>query len=394
MALIKVIIVKQKDREHYIARWTDPISGRRKYETTGETKESKALTYAAKLEERLNSGTYVADAGVNWEDFRKRYTEEHLAGLSEKGAYKAENVLDGFHDVISVKNLSTVTSIRINHYVAKLRGKGRTEATIKGNLAYIKAALNWAHEMGMIASVPKIKPPKRARKSKMMKGRPITKEEFERIVKCISKVIDEDHVDQWKLFLEGLWWSGLRIGEAIELKWHEGPFCVIEMGKHFYFRIQAEAEKGNQDRITPMAPEFEQLLRKVKNQKGRVFQPVTKWTRGVIPRIDTTGRLVKRIATKANVISDTDKGSYATAHDLRRSFGERWAQLILPQQLMELMRHTDIKTTLAYYVGKNAKTTTNALWDAFSKAKSLQDGLHPPEDKKQEQGSESQADTQ
>ena len=35
----------------------------------------------------------------------------------------------------------------------------------------------------------------------------------------------------------------------------------------------------------------------------------------------------------------------ASAHDLRRAFGERWAARLMPAQLMELMRHETIETT-------------------------------------------------
>jgi len=40
----------------------------------------------------------------------------------------------------------------------------------------------WARDHNLIATVPKVKMPKRARKSKVMKGRPITLEEFERML--------------------------------------------------------------------------------------------------------------------------------------------------------------------------------------------------------------------
>ena len=51
------------------------------------------------------------------------------------------------------------------------------------------------------------------------------------------------------------------------------------------------------------------------------------------------------------------KVKYASAHDMRRSFGERWASRVMPQVLMELMRHESIDTTLRYYVGRNAQQT-------------------------------------
>lgn len=60
------------------------------------------------------------------------------------------------------------------------------------------------------------------------------------------------------------------------------------------------------------------------------------------------------------------KVKYASAHDLRRSFGERWANRVMPHILQQLMRHEDIGTTMRYYIGRNAETTADALWDAVT----------------------------
>jgi len=43
---------------------------------------------------------------------------------------------------------------------------------------------------------------------------------------------------------------------------------------------------------------------------------------------------------------DPARVKYASAHDLRRAFGERWAARIMPAQLKDLMRHESIETTL------------------------------------------------
>jgi len=53
---------------------------------------------------------------------------------------------------------------------------------------------------------------------------------------------------------------------------------------------------------------------------------------------------------------------FASRHDLRRSFGERWAERVLPKVLMELMRHASIDTTMRYYVGQNAQRTADVAW--------------------------------
>ena len=72
------------------------------------------------------------------------------------------------------------------------------------------------------------------------------------------------------------------------------------------------------------------------------------------------------IGAKANVRVDVKKT--ASAHDLRRAFRERWAARLMPAQLMELMRHESIDTTLSYYVGRNAERTAAILWDEDHKA--------------------------
>ena len=61
----------------------------------------------------------------------------------------------------------------------------------------------------------------------------------------------------------------------------------------------------------------------------------------------------------------TGKIKFASAHDLRRSFGERWSRKVMPQVLKELMRHESIETTMKFYVGHNADLTSERLWAAF-----------------------------
>ena len=57
----------------------------------------------------------------------------------------------------------------------------------------------------------------------------------------------------------------------------------------------------------------------------------------------------------------------ASAHDLRRSVGQRWAARVMPQILMQLMRHKDFSTLMKFYVGSEAVAIADALWDAVSK---------------------------
>jgi integrase len=56
-------------------------------------------------------------------------------------------------------------------------------------------------------------------------------------------------------------------------------------------------------------------------------------------------------------------GFKITLHDLRRSFGSRYAAVVPAPVLQRLMRHADIKTTLAFYT-----SVEDVLGEAILKA--------------------------
>lgn len=375
---IPVKIVKYKDRPHYMARWTDPVTGKLRHLTTGESNEKKALKFASKLEEKLESGTYKPDAAISWNVFRKQFWDEYVVSLGETTQAKYELVLSSFESFITIKKLSTINASHLSRYQTELRKKGLREITIKGYLSYVRKALKWAVSQSLLNEVPPINIPKRAKASKVMRGRPITGEEFDRMQKQVPKQVGKKHANSVKYLLNGLWWGGLRLDEALRLTWNHGLFCLIELEGHYYFRIQQEGEKGATDRLLPVAPQFEQMLPNVPPESGYVFKPTFNRMKTLRPRLDTMSKIISRIGEKAGVITDirTDKDGnekkiHATAHDLRRGFGTRWAPLVQPRVLMEMMRHGNIETTMKYYVVGNAQQTSQTLWNVVN---SEQDG--------------------
>lgn len=126
--------------------------------------------------------------------------------------------------------------------------------------------------------------------------------------------------------------------------------------------IPAEHQKNHKDTLLPMAPEFAELLRAVKNRKGFVFTPTARVKSVHRLCVQSVGKVVSKAGELANVkVSET---KYASAHDFRRSFGLRWSQRVMPQVLQQLMRHETIETTMKYYVGRNAEATAAAIWSA------------------------------
>jgi len=186
--------------------------------------------------------------------------------------------------------------------------------------------------------VPRIQKPKRAKNNKKPKGRAPTDDEFKRILDAIPKIVGEVRADSWRHLIVGLWWSGLRLGEALELWWDRDDKVVVDLtGGRPILRIPAELEKGHRDRLLPVAPEFAEFLLKTPpgERTGRVFRPQAQRNRGVRLTPNRVIKIISMIGEEAKVVvhveSATGKVKYASAHDFRRAFGDRWALRVMPR---------------------------------------------------------------
>ena len=195
------------------------------------------------------------------------------------------------------------------------------------------------------------------------------------MLEATAKVRPQD-TEAWQHYLHGLWLSGLRLEESLVFSWEDdSPFAADLSGRHPRFRIYAEAEKGHQDRFLPMTPDFTEFLLKTPDDQrtGPVFKldglqtgtPITP------PRV---GRVVSAIGKKAGVVVNKADGKYASAHDLRRSFGTRWSSKVKPATLQLLMRHKSIETTLKYYVAQDSDDVADELWASYRAGQKAEPG--------------------
>jgi integrase len=196
-----------------------------------------------------------------------------------------------------------------------------------------------------------------------MRGRPVTDAEFNKMLSIVAIVRPQD-ADAWKHHLNGLYLSGLRLDESLQLSWESDSVFAIDLtGRHPRFRIFAEAEKGRQDRLLPMTPDFATyLLRTPKCKRTGFVFPLKGIRTGLQMTSARAGRVISEIGELADILVNKAEGKYATAHDLRRSFGTRWASRVKPATLQLLMRHRSIETTMKYYVDQNADEIGDELW--------------------------------
>ncbi|MHC2066565.1 tyrosine-type recombinase/integrase [Bremerella sp. T1] len=376
---IKVLITKREGRPFWMAYYVDPITGKQKFRSTKTTSKRDADKFAGKWEDELRSGRYKAPSKITWEEFTDRFLLEHCAGLAPATSTKYQGAFNRFQTITGIVSLRDATTELISEFQTKVRESGTSEATLACYLRHLKSALRWGVGMGMIHQQPKIKMPKRVKGASIMKGRPISGEEFDRMVAKVPKVCGVDVATDWENLLRGLWLSGLRISEALNLYWEGDKGIVVLLDlKRPMLMIPAEAEKGYKDRLLPITPDFVEFLQKTpeSQRRGRVF-PLRRRDNVPMTCVFGIGKRISEIGEAAGVkVKDTGKVrtledgteepivKYASAHDLRRSFGHRWSRKVMPAVLQALMRHESINTTMMFYVGQEAESVADAVWEA------------------------------
>jgi len=162
--------------------------------TSGTNKRRDAERLAAKWEKDLSEGKGSNRSRITWEEFRLRYEDEVCGSLADGTGDRIASVFNVLERAMKPRLLANVDEDLLSRHQAWLRGHGREESTIKSHLAHIVAALRWAVDQKMLHVAPKVKMPKRAKRSKVMKGRPITLEEFERLEDKVPAGVLSQHV--------------------------------------------------------------------------------------------------------------------------------------------------------------------------------------------------------
>ncbi|NBW12256.1 MAG: site-specific integrase [Caulobacteraceae bacterium] len=382
----RVLLLRKAGRKYWYMRCRNSQTGEELTRSTGTAVRREAEREAARWEEELASSVVRPDGSLPWAEFRVRYLRQSLSGLAQATENKASTILDSVDTLMRPQTLAGVTSARVAQWLAELRAGGRAESTINSYAKHLHAALRFAVDLGYLHEIPKFPVVKRAKtgqKARLMKGRPITEAEFAAMLGAIPSVVGPARAAGWEFYLRSLWLSGLRLDESLGLTWDSLSGMRVDMDGPFpLFRVPAESEKGHRDRLLPMAPEFAEFLRQVPSDRrqGLVFDLPRQRERDSRPHPTSVSRVVTQIGQAAGVIvaQSNRRGTngerlqkYASAHDLRRSFGTRWAKRVLPQILQVLMRHERIETTLRYYVELDADETCRILWDAHAAAQGI-----------------------
>lgn len=338
MKRITVYVCTPGDRPHLRLEWVDPASGKRKGKSAGTSDEREAELLRADLEADLNAGRHRSAEACTWERFKKRFFEEHVAGLREQTREKYGFVFDVWESVVGTPLLSAVTASTVSEFVAGYRKRPSCRApaealqtvspwTIRGGLAVMSVAFKWGHAVGLLAAVPvfpKVKAPK-------LRPAPVEEADFDKLLAACDS-------PPWRVMLKTCWMAGLRLSEAWRMRrgksdrwpWLDAPGRRVVLPARF--------AKADEDQWGPL-PEalVPELLALAPGPDGEVFDVPQKTRDGV-------SAAARRLAKKAGVP--------LCMHKLRKGFGCAAAQMLgkgAAPVLHRLMRHANMTVTMSYY---------------------------------------------
>ena len=262
---IKVQVVKYPDRKADGAAVQVPVDREVK------TKSAKTSQQARRRESGRQVGSTSCVTGgitrrreMTWAEFRERYEKEVLAESGRTdGNEKVSYVFDSVEANLDPQLLATMTSEHGSALIRRTpRGRQGARAPSKSNLAHLKAALRWAERVGLAASKHRGSTCRSGPRPTAMKGRPITGEEFDRMLAKVAKVVGDEAADIVDALPHGLWLSGLRLAESLELFWdRDDKLCVDLDGQAPHAADPGGAREGTtRTGCWPSRPEFAEFL--------------------------------------------------------------------------------------------------------------------------------------
>ncbi len=355
-------IVKYKTRAIGI-RWR---SGKRFGEvSTGTTDDVDAIGQLAVILDRMRRGVLPGSEAdgpdITWEAFRTRYQTEYVASLSPGSQSAWTTTANWLESLCKPKQLAEVDKAMLSRFSGSLQLEGLSPNSVATYLRTLRAALGWAHEMDLLETLPRIRARRGLKVNRSMRSRPISGEEFDRIMAAAKTVRPKDYAD-WQRFLRGLSHSTLRVDELRRLSWNLGAGLAIDQtGKYPMIRMAAEAHKSREDWFQPITPEFWEVLT-MRGFPRTGFAFPLPGRRGQQMTGKRVVRTISEIGRKAGVITDPSTGKTATSHDIgRRASLTRLSSTLSMAQTQQFARHSDPRTTSQFYIRHEAEVLAEAV---------------------------------
>jgi integrase len=334
--------------------------GRQFRKSTGETVKQKASRVLdAKMQELRDGGPQVPDPErLRYADLRalyvQHYTDQQMKSRrwnTETGELYFASSLNHLDEYFDGWKVSEITVEAINQFKSARQAAGAANGTINRSLAALRRMFKLATEQSKIKFTPAIKMLFEPRDVSARQGF-LEVSDYQNLFDALPPYI--------RPLLAMGFYTGMRLGEIIGLKWHQVKLSDHEGESHV--ELAAEDTKNSKPRIAPLIdglPEIlENLRRKNPNATGSDFVFLTAagnriqsassfikpWRTACIKaaiRTKLNGKeVISHISTGSQCCSyceaeNVEKGTYIgfLFHDLRRSAVRNLTQAGVPRSL-------------------------------------------------------------
>ena len=297
--------LRKSDRNGYVLKFYCPILCKRIRRNCGTRDRREARKIQRECQERLLNGDYqssdgaisathvvqraelpevvtapVKSTGPTWQECYDRYLDHRRLRVRDESLVEivsrlgiAERILEtqqrGSDLPEGLLMADVATLDRLEYLQERLlagdecRYDIRSPNTVNSVMGAVMAFIRFCKGRGWVAELP---PVQKLEAEEVMKGRPITEVEFQRMKDTVSAVVGSDSADSWLFALDVLWESGFRVGDLMDFSWdnprHIHPVWPTQADRLPTIAIPSSQKNGRVQEI-PMLPGLEELLRKV-----------------------------------------------------------------------------------------------------------------------------------
>ena len=354
----RVHVFWRESKQSWYLYHDDPITERRRTRSARTVDETEAHRAAERWQAELDAATPASNPRADWETVLAEFRVDFLNQQDPKYRAALLTPLNRFETLIQPARIGGITPATLKRFERSLQtGSAKVAKTSQASYwRHFRVFLAWCVDAGYLPRIPKLPRVRLEKRDSVMRGRPVTDEQLDRLLRAVPKVIENTgHADAWCRYLRALHLSGLRRDESIQLSWDQtDPFCVDLSDGDPCLRIYAASHKSRRDQLLPLTPDFAELLLATHpaDRTGPVFQLHGRTGRRIRTG-DGAARVLSAIAERGKV--------QITHHDFRRAFATRWAPRVQPAILQQLLRHRDIHTTMKYYVRLDAQSLNQQI---------------------------------
>lgn len=285
----------------YVVVYRDALG--RQHKRSGGTTLKQARDTKARLRADVSRGE---DTEVSREPFAvyARRWIDHYAGRTEKGI--RQETRDSYRRLLEQNAIpflgkvpvSQVRQVHLNDLAAQIAARGAGPTTVRAALAPVKALFASALAAGDIRVNPTTGWRSRYAQTATDDAEP---EQAKELKEDQLQALLAEIPDEWQLFYAFLAQTGLRIGEAIEIRWRDVDFGrkTVSVSRRFYLgRVAAPKSKYGR-RTVGLAPSLTQRL--WTRQGGAEELVFTSATGERIDQSNLMSRVLKPAAVRAGL---------------------------------------------------------------------------------------------